>query len=182
MYYWVLLFERLFSVRCVWRWMFEDVGMRWEDTYFKGQVGVEYGWVNDLWLFGWFLCLFHPYISWTFMVISLVSVLFYAVLCKGSVCDPNLAQHCANPSHTLHHPEGCGLCKVHKWHPCSSQSNSDPWKNHSKSGVRKVKEERVHYPGQNMLLFCVEIIVVASSVAALGWQKKEVSTQVDLQL
>ena len=66
----------------------------------------------------------------------------------------NLAQRCANPSRTLHHSEGCGLCKVHKWRPCSSQANSGPWKNPSKSGVWRVKKEPVHCSGQNAVVSC----------------------------
>ena len=56
---------------------------------------------------------------------------------------------------------------------CSSQANSGSWKNPgSNSRVQREKEESVHYPGQNAAVR-VEIIVVASSVTALGWLKKE---------
>ena len=48
---------------------------------------------------------------------------------------------------TLHHSEGCGLCKVHKWCPCSTLDK--------------------------MLLFRVEIIVVASSIAVPGKEEEE---------
>ena len=55
--------------------MFADVGMAVErcsgreDAYFKRHVDLyKYGiWmVNDLCLFSWFLCLYHPYIPQTF--------------------------------------------------------------------------------------------------------------------
>ena len=149
----------IFITGCVWRWMFADVGMRcggWEDAYFKGQVGVECGvWmVNDLCLFGWFLCLCHPYIPRTFMkcfYFTCVCPFFYTAW-EASGCtwtkmdmavvvntfrDPNPAQRCANPSHTLHHSEGCGLTNVHRWRLYSSQAISGPWKNPSKSGVEE---------------------------------------------
>ena len=79
-----------------------------------------------------------------------------------------LSWRCGNPSRTLHHSEGCGLCKVHKWRLYSSQANICPWKNPRNGGV----QSQCTTPDK-MLLFPVEIIIVASSVTALGKLKKK---------
>ena len=49
-----------------------------------------------------------------------VSPFFYAVSCKcgtlWNVVNTYVSVRCTNLSRTLRHSEGCGLCRVHKWH------------------------------------------------------------------
>ena len=93
---------------------------------------------------------------------SLVSVLFYAVSCKGNKCGcmwmkmVNLGSrwHCTNHSCTLLHCQGCGLWKVHKWCLYSSQANGGPWKNPNNSGVRRVRRSECTTLDKMLLFSC----------------------------